>query len=126
MNKILVVDDERSVIKLMENVFRKQGYDTRSAESAEEALEILETEKIHVMFLDLNLPGMNGVELCREIRKQLPMALIYAITGYASLFELSDCREAGFDDYFKKPVEIETLTRTAESAFQKLKRWKEG
>jgi len=126
MNKILVVDDERSVIKLMENVFRKQGYDTRSAESAEEALEILETEKIHVMFLDLNLPGMNGVELCREIRKQLPMALIYAITGYASLFELSDCREAGFDDYFKKPVEIETLTRTAESAFQKLKRWKEA
>ena len=126
MNKILVVDDERSVIKLMENVFRKQGYETKSAESAEEALEILENEKIHVMFLDLNLPGMNGVELCREIRKQLPMALIYAITGYASLFELSDCREAGFDDYFKKPVEIETLTRTAESAFQKLKRWKEA
>ena len=126
MNKILVVDDERSVIKLMENVFRKQGYDIRSAESAEEALEILENEKIHVMFLDLNLPGMNGVELCREIRKQLPMALIYAITGYASLFQLSDCREAGFDDYFKKPVAIETLTRTAESAFQKLKRWKEA
>ena len=126
MNKILVVDDERSVIKLMENVFRKQGYDIRSAESAEEALEIMENEKIHVMFLDLNLPGMNGVELCREIRKQLPMALIYAITGYASLFQLSDCREAGFDDYFKKPVEIATLTRTAESAFQKLKRWKEA
>ena len=126
MNKILVVDDERSVIKLMENVFRKKGYDIRSAESAEEALEILENEKIHVMFLDLNLPGMNGVDLCREIRKQLPMALIYAITGYASLFQLSDCREAGFDDYFKKPVEIETLTRTAESAFQKLKRWKEA
>jgi CheY-like chemotaxis protein len=126
MNKILVVDDERSVIKLMENVFRKQGYETRSAESAEEALEILENEKIHVMFLDLNLPGMNGVDLCREIRKQLPMALIYAITGYASLFELSDCREAGFDDYFKKPVQIEILTRTAESAFQKLKRWKEA
>ena len=125
MNRILVVDDERSVTKLMENVFRKQGYDTRSAESAEEALEILENEKIHVMFLDLNLPGMNGVDLCREIRKQLPMALIYAITGYASLFELSDCREAGFDDYFKKPVEIETLTGTAERAFQKLKRWKE-
>ena len=126
MNRILVVDDEQSVTKLMENVFRKQGYETKSAESAEEALQILENEKIHVMFLDLNLPGMNGVELCRKIRKQLPMALIYAITGYASLFELSDCREAGFDDYFKKPVEIETLTRTAESAFQKLKRWKEA
>ena len=125
MNKILVVDDERSVTKLMENVFHKQGYETRSAASAEEALEILENEKIHVMFLDLNLPGMNGVELCRKIRKNMPMALIYAITGYASLFELSDCREAGFDDYFKKPVDIDTLTSTAENAFQKLKRWKE-
>lgn len=125
MNKILVVDDERPVIKLMEKVFSKQGYETRSAESAEEALELLEHETIHVMFLDLNLPGMNGVELCREIRKQMPMALIYAITGYASLFELSSCREAGFDDYFRKPVDIKTLTRTAENAFQKLKRWKE-
>ncbi|MGM0643108.1 MAG: response regulator [Thermodesulfobacteriota bacterium] len=124
MNKILVVDDERSVIKLMENVFRKQGYETRSAESAEEALSLLENEKIHVMFLDLNLPGMNGVELCREIRKQMPMALIYAITGYASLFELSDCREAGFDDYFKKPVQINTLIKTAEDAFKTLNRWK--
>ena len=125
MNRILVVDDEKPVTKLMESVFRKQGYETRSAQSAEEALEILENEKIHVMFLDLNMPGMNGVELCREIRKQMPMALIYAITGYASLFELSECRAAGFDDYFKKPVDIKTLTRTADNAFKKLKRWKE-
>jgi len=41
------------------------------------------------------------------------------------MFELSGCREAGFDDCFKKPVAVETLTRAAESAFQKLKRWKE-
>ncbi|HIJ54704.1 MAG TPA: response regulator [Deltaproteobacteria bacterium] len=46
------------------------------------------------MFLDLNLPGMNGVELFRKIRKDRPIAVINAITGYASHFEITDCREA--------------------------------
>jgi len=76
------------------------------------------------MFLDLNLPGMNGVELCRKIRKDRPIAVIHAITGYASLFELTDCREAGFDDYFTKPADMEMLLTAAQNAFEKVDRWK--
>jgi len=45
---------------------------------------------------------MNGVDLCREMRKQYPMAIPYAVTGYASLFELTDCRDAGFEGYLSK------------------------
>jgi len=76
------------------------------------------------MFLDLNMPGMNGVTLCERIRKDTPLAIIHAVTGYASLFELSDCREAGFDDYFYKPVKLSLLLKAAEDAFNKLDRWK--
>ncbi|MCD4720228.1 MAG: response regulator [Desulfobacula sp.] len=124
-NKILIVDDEKAITILMEQIFSRAGYEVKSAGSGEEALELLKKDKIQVMFLDLNMPGMDGIELCKAIRKDMPMAMIFAVTGYASLFQLSDCREAGFDDYFKKPVKIKTLLATAENAFEKINRWKE-
>ncbi len=122
--KILVVDDEEAIINLLTQAFSRAGYIVRSAQSAETALELLQKEEIHVMFFDLNMPGMDGVELCREIKKNIPMSLIYAVTGYASLFELAECREAGFEDYFKKPINLKTLIKTADGAFEKLERWK--
>lgn len=121
---ILIVDDEKAILHMFSLAFSKKGYQVRSAESAEEALELLKLEKIHVMFLDLNLPGMNGIELCRAIKKELPMAVLYALTGYASLFELSDCRDAGFDDYYKKPVSMSLLLDAAEAGFEKIERWR--
>lgn len=121
---ILIVDDELAILTALEKVFSRAGYTAFLAETAEEALGILEKENINVMFLDLNLPGMNGVELCRKIRKDSPIAVIHAITGYASLFELTDCREAGFDDYFTKPADMEMLLTAAHNAFEKVDRWK--
>ena len=121
---ILIVDDEKAILHMFSLAFSKKGYQVRSAESAEEALELLKLEKIHVMFLDLNLPGMNGIELCRAIKKEQPMAVLYALTGYASLFELSDCRDAGFDDYYKKPVSMSLLVDAAEAGFKKIERWR--
>jgi len=122
--KILVVDDEEAIINLLTQAFSRAGYIVRSAPNAENALKLLENEKINVMFFDLNMPGMDGVELCNEVKKDMPMSIIYAITGYASLFELADCREAGFEDYFKKPVNIKTLIKIADDSFEKLERWK--
>jgi len=77
-----------------------------------------------VFFLDLNLPGMDGVALCRQIRKGWPMTICFAVTGYSSLFELSDCLEAGFEDYFTKPASLSDLLAAAEHAFKKIARWK--
>ena len=122
---ILVVDDESMIRDLFRRFFEQAGYSVQTAESAEEALEMVRETPIWVLFLDLNLPGMNGVELCRQIRRSWPMAIPYAVTGYASLFELSSCREAGFEDYFTKPVNLDDLLQAAENAFGKLERWKE-
>jgi CheY-like chemotaxis protein len=52
------------------------------------------------------------------------MTVLYAITGYASIFQLAECREAGFEDFFKKPVNIATLRQNAASAFEKVERWR--
>ncbi len=121
--KILIVDDEVDIRKVFEKAFHRAGYTVRTAASGKEALEILKEDKIQVMFFDLKMPEMDGLELCRKVRKDLPMAMIHAVTGYASLFQLADCREAGFDDYYLKPVELSTLLSAAADAFDKIERW---
>jgi CheY-like chemotaxis protein len=122
--RILVVDDEQTILDLYTQAFERAGYRVTTAETAEDALDKLKTESFWVFFLDLNLPGMSGVDLCRQIRNQYPMAIVYAVTGYASLFELSDCRDAGFEDYFTKPASLSDLLEAADNAFKKLTRWK--
>lgn len=123
---ILIVDDEADIRNVFEKAFRKAGYAVRSAANGEEALEILEGDRIHVMFFDLHMPDMDGLELCRRVREDFPVAVIHAVTAYARVFELAQCREAGFDDYYTKPVELRQLLAAAEAAFVKLDRWKNG
>lgn len=122
--KLLIVDDEKMIRDVLNRAFQREGYTVALAESAEDAIDLLKIEKIMVMFLDLKLPVMNGIDLCRYIRKDNATAIIYALTGYASMFELSDCRDAGFDDYFSKPVDLDVLFKAAEDAFSKISRWK--
>ena len=122
--KILVVEDEREVREFLYDAFVEEGYDVVAVGDAEEALAALDPE-IMVMFLDMKLPGeMDGLELCRKIRESYPTACIYAMTGHSTLFELADCRAAGFDDYFTKPLRLETLYMATEQAFDRIDRWK--
>jgi DNA-binding response OmpR family regulator len=123
-NRILVVDDEQQIREMYAIAFSRSGYSVQTAESAEEALEIMAKTPFQVLFLDLNLPGMNGIELCRRIRKGWSMTICFAVTGYNSLFELSDCLDAGFEDYFSKPVSLTELMTAADQAFKKIERWK--
>ncbi len=123
IHKILVVDDEESIRRLFVDAFDKEEYTVVTVENAEDALELLAKENIKVIFLDLNLPGMNGIELCKKVRQFHPLAIIHAITGYNSLFELVDCRRSGFDDYFTKPLDLPQVYRATKEAFNKLERW---
>ena len=122
--KILVVDDEASVRELFSAVFADEDYEVIAAEDGKSALEIRKQEDIDVIFLDLKLFGMNGIDLCRQIRESKPVSMIFAITGWAPLFEIEECREAGFDDYFEKPLDMDILLDVVEDAFKKLDRWK--
>ena len=121
--KILVVDDEVSIRDLLKDTFSNAGYNVRLAEGAEQAFDILKEEDIRVIFLDLKLFGMNGIELCKQIRKTNPITIIFAMTGWAALYEIEECREAGFDDFFKKPANTDILLKAVDDAFEKLDRW---
>jgi DNA-binding response OmpR family regulator len=122
--KLLIVDDELTVREFFKDFFSASGYQVLTAEGAENALEILRDEEIDVIFLDLRLFGTNGLELGRQIHREKPLSILFAITGWAGLFEVEECREAGFDYFFIKPVQFDMLLKAVEEAFARVERWR--
>lgn len=121
--KVLVVDDEQTVREMMRDLLGQYAVEVYVAENAEQALSYVEEEDFDLVFLDLKLFGMNGIELCRHIRGRKPLTILCAITGWAGLFDVEECREAGFDDFFRKPVGSEVLMEVVTDAIEKRKRW---
>ena len=122
--KILVVDDEKPICDVLRKALTIRDYDVRCAGSAEEALSILEHESFQVYLLDMNLPEMNGIELFKQIKEDRSVAFFFAITGYTSIFDLVRCRQAGFDNYFAKPFNLELIVREIDHAFENIERWR--
>jgi CheY-like chemotaxis protein len=120
---ILVVDDEDAIRSLFKSLFPETLYDVYAVQDGLEALQILRDIQINVIFLDLKLFGMDGITLCRQIRQTNPIAIIHAMTGWAVLYDLEECRSAGFDDYFVKPLDIDLIVLTVQEAFKRLDRW---
>ncbi|HOJ52753.1 MAG TPA: response regulator [Syntrophales bacterium] len=123
-DKILIVDDEQTVRETMREALDNGTYEIFLAEGAEDALSIVEKEDLACVFLDLKLFGTNGIELCRTIRQMRPLSILYAMTGWSGLFEIEECREAGFDDYFPKPLTLDVIFKAVDEAIDKRKRWK--
>ncbi len=122
LKTILIVDDEEAIRYSYDLVLSDKGYTVVYAEGAEEALEILSDEDIDVIFLDLNLPDLSGIDLCKKIREFKPDAVINAITGYAPFFDVTECYKAGFDDYLEKPLSMNLLITSVYKAFEKAKK----
>lgn len=120
---VLVVDDEPSMLDFMDTVLKDAGYEVFLADGAERALAIFADREVSLVFLDLRLFGVNGMELCRQMRQKKPLTILYAMTGWSGLFDIEECREAGFDDYFAKPLKIEVILNAVETAFEKRHRW---
>ena len=124
--KILVVDDEAPIRSLLERAFQDSEYELQTIGSAETALELIRKDNFQVFYLDLLLPKMNGLDLCVQIKKIRPTAFVFAMTGYASVFDLVKCREVGFDDYFPKPFDINDIKKATDEAFGKIERWRKN
>lgn len=123
LNKVLIVDDEDMIRTLLRKILQKLDFTICEASNFEEAIEVLNKENINICFLDLNLPEKNGFDLCKEIKEINPVAICYAITGYSSIFDFARSRQAGFDDYFVKPLDVLEISEAAKEARKKIERW---
>lgn len=110
---IVVVDDNAINLKLLRVVLAGEGYDVRTAQDAEETLTLLETFHPRLILMDLQLPGMDGLELTRRL-KAAPGTwdiIIVAVTSYAMKGDHERALAAGCDDYVTKPIDTEALPK---------------
>jgi two-component system KDP operon response regulator KdpE len=100
--KIMVVDDDPQIRRVLRTAFVAQGYEAVDARNGEEALEMLRDEKVDLVILDVNMPGMSGLETCRAIRSssEIPIVMLTVRDAEADKVEALD---AGADDYMTKP-----------------------
>jgi CheY-like chemotaxis protein len=111
---ILIVDDNLANLKLARVLLHGEGYDTRTAENAEEALTALQSFTPDLILMDIQLPGVDGLELTRQLKAQPATKdiLIVALTAYAMIGDEQKARDAGCDGYITKPIDTRTLSDT--------------
>ena len=115
---ILVVDDEPQIRRVMRTTLSSNGYAVVEAKSGEEALEVIRKERPELVLLDLNMPGMGGLEVCREIRDQSDIAIIM-LTVRNSEHDKVLALDAGADDYVVKPFSMEELLARIRAALRR-------
>jgi len=107
--KALVVDDERTLRSVLRTCLTARNFSVEEASSAEEALNLLSQEKFDIVLLDINMPGMGGLEACRLIRGQAPQIGIVMATVRDAEADMVRALEAGADDYVTKPFRFGEL-----------------
>jgi DNA-binding response OmpR family regulator len=106
---ILVVEDDEGIGRPLTSALTGQGHDVLWALSATEALELARSDPPALVLLDLGLPDLDGVELCRQLRAGLPHAVIVVLTARADDVDVVLGLEAGADDYLTKPYRLPVL-----------------
>jgi len=115
---ILIVDDEPQIRRVMRTTLSSNGYTVIEARSGEEALEIMRNERPELVLLDVNMPGIGGLEVCREIRDQSDVAIIM-LTVRNTEHDKVLALDAGADDYVVKPFSIEELLARIRAALRR-------
>ena len=117
---ILIVDDDASVRRALHTTLRTLGFSTAEASSGEEALLLACANRYDVVLLDVNMPGLDGLETCRRLRRQLPRSAILMLTVLDSEEDKVSALEAGADDYVTKPFHIRELTARIRASIRRL------
>ena len=117
--RLLLVDDEEDFRATLANRLRKREFEVTQAESGSRALEALKTRAIDVAVVDVKMPGMDGLETLREIKRVAPHIEVIMLTGHASVESGVEGMRLGAFDYIMKPCDINDLILKVEDAFQR-------
>ena len=114
---ILIVEDDASSRKLVRDVLRVKGYQTIESETAEEGIRLAKAQHPALILMDIQLPGMSGIEALQHLRadadtKTIP---VIAVTASVMTAQQQDVLEAGFDGFERKPISIAALLKKIQS-----------
>jgi two-component system KDP operon response regulator KdpE len=120
-SNLLIVDDERSIRLSLRTILANFGFDIVEAARGEEALALVRTAQFDAVLLDINMPGMGGIEVCRLMRKSSPRLPIVMLTVQGSEDRKVEALDAGADDYITKPFQLRELTARLRAAVRRNK-----
>lgn len=117
--KVLLVDDEQEFLAPLVKRLQKRKLDISTASSGNQALDIINTTHVDVVVLDVRMPGMDGIETLREIKKINPLIEVIMLTGHASIEVAIQGMELGAFDYLMKPMNFDELFYKLQDAYEK-------
>ena len=119
--RFVIVDDEQSIRRLCMTVSQGLGFECMEAETAEAALEAIETAPPDIVVTDLKLPNITGVELLRKIKERLPRTEVAIMTGHGSIESAVEAMRQGAYDYIEKPFRVEKLRQLLQRMAEKVR-----
>ncbi len=114
---ILVVDDDKSILRIITRILQKQGYNTCTAETGREAEEAISNQSYDLALIDVKLPDTDGVDLLQKMQATRPNMMKIILTGFASVDNGVKALNAGADAYLVKPVEPTELLKILKEKF---------
>ena len=108
--RILVIDDEPAVAAVIAEALRDEGHEVFVASGGQEGLQVIAQGRPEAVFLDVVMPGMDGVEVLRRIRARDPHLPVIILSGWAGKSQLDEARRLGVTDILQKPVALKTLS----------------
>lgn len=117
--KMLIVDDEQDFLETIIKRLKARKIEVTGVESGYQALEFLASHPVDVIILDVKMPGMDGIEALREIKKKNPLVEVIMLTGHASVESGIQGMQLGAFDYVMKPVALDELLEKVRQAYER-------
>jgi two-component system, OmpR family, response regulator len=117
--RVLIVDDELDFLETIVKRLQRRKIDATGIESGLKALELLEREPFDVVILDVRMPGMDGIETLKEMKKKRPLMEVIMLTGHASVESGVQGMQYGAFDYVMKPANIDDLLEKIHQAYER-------
>ena len=121
--KILIVDDEERVVESIAGVLEDEGFRVARARSGEEAVDVFEREKPDVTLLDIWMPGVDGMEVLKRLKRMAPESQVIMVSGHATISTAMTAVKLGAFDFLEKPLSIDVLLMTIHRALEHQKEW---
>lgn len=119
--RVLLVDDEERFLVSTGKFLTNRNFDVLTAFNGMSAIEMLEANDIHVVVLDVKMPGMDGISVLKEIKARFPLVEVVMLTGNATFESAVEGIKIGASDYLMKPAELTELAQKIEEAVRKRK-----
>lgn len=119
-NRLLLVDDEVKILDMIDNYLKQEGFETGRASNGNEALELFRNQSFDLVVLDLMLPELNGLEVCKEIRRFSEIPIIMLTAKNDEIDKLLGL-ELGADDYISKPFSLRELSARIKAVLRRSK-----